>query len=78
MIGQVSILWGFLGCLTQLLGQLLSVLPLLRQYHAGITYSVAVLKAYSARTLLSDHLLVSIRDTLQSRLWSNKCFYVNL
>jgi len=45
-----------LGCLTQLL----PVLSFLRQHHAGITADgVAVLRAYSARTLLSDHLLVS-------------------
>jgi len=31
-------------------------------------YGVAVLIAYSARTLLSNHLLVSTQDTLQSRL----------
>jgi len=34
----------------QLLTQQLSILPFLRQHHAGITaYGVAVLKAYSAR-----------------------------
>jgi len=64
--------FSILRCLTQLL----SVLPFLRQHHAGIiAYGVAVLKAYSARTLLSDHLLVSTWDTLQSRLWSNRYSY---
>jgi hypothetical protein len=68
-----------LGWLTQQITQQLTLLSFLRQHHAGITaYGVAVLKAYSARTLLSDHLLVSTQDTLQSRLWSNKRFYVNL
>ncbi len=72
-VSQVSIL----GWITQLLTQQFQVLWFLRQYHAGITaYAVAVLKAYSARTWLSDHLLVSTRDVLQSRLWSNKCFYI--